>query len=137
MDNCVIVTGGAGYIGSHACKALSLAGYIPVAFDNLNTGWKDAVKFGPFEKGDLLKPADIDEVFQKYSPIAIMHFAAHSQVNESMQNPGLYWENNVIGSLNLIKSAVKHDCMDFIFSSTCATYGEQDSVVLNEYSLRG
>ena len=74
MDNFVIVTGGAGYIGSHACKALSLAGYIPVAFDNLNTGWKDAVKFGPFEKGDLLNSTDIDRVFQKYSPIAVMHF---------------------------------------------------------------
>ena len=130
----VLVTGGAGYIGSHACKALRRAGYTPVTLDNLSTGWKDAVKFGPFEEVDLLNRADIDYVFKKYSPIAVMHFAALSQVGESMQKPGLYWENNVMGSLNLIQSAVDNGCMDFIFSSTCATYGDQDNVVLDEAS---
>ena len=128
----VLVTGGAGYIGSHACKALKLAGYIPVTLDNLKTGWKEAVKFGPFEQVDLLDRADLDLVFQKYYPIAVMHFAALSQVGESMQRPGLYWENNVMGSLNLIQAAVDHGCKDFIFSSTCATYGDQDNVVLDE-----
>ena len=130
----VLVTGGAGYIGSHACKALRQAGYTPVTLDNLSTGWKDAVKFGPFEGVELLNRADIDFVFKKYLPIAVMHFAALSQVGESMQNPGLYWQNNVMGSLNLIQSAVDHGCMDFIFSSTCATYGDQDNVVLDEAS---
>lgn len=132
----VLVTGGAGYIGSHACKALKQSGYIPVTFDNLKTGWKEAVKFGPFERGDLLSKSDIDRVFQKYNPIAVMHFAALSQVGESMQKPGLYWENNVMGSLNLIQSAVDHGCMNFVFSSTCATYGDQDNVVLDENSAQ-
>lgn len=130
----VLVTGGAGYIGSHACKALKQAGYTPVTFDNLSTGWRSAVKFGPFEKGDLLCKADIDRVFKKYAPIAVMHFAALSQVGESMQKPGIYWENNVMGSLNLIQSAVDHDCLNFIFSSTCATYGDHDNVVIDEDS---
>ena len=102
----VLVTGGAGYIGSHACKALQQSGFIPVTFDNLVTGWSDAVKFGPFEQGDLLKKSDIDWVFEKHSPVAVMHFAALSQVGESIQKPGLYWHNNVMGSLNLIQAAV-------------------------------
>ncbi|MDA9331882.1 UDP-glucose 4-epimerase GalE [bacterium] len=132
MRKSVLVVGGAGYIGSHACKALKQAGFIPITFDNLKTGWKEAIKFGPFEQGDLHNRTDIDRVFSKYRPIAVMHFAALSQVNESMQKPELYWENNVIGSLNLIQSALNHDCLNFIFSSTCATYGDQDNVVLDE-----
>lgn len=134
MSNFVFVSGGAGYIGSHACKALKKSGYVPITFDNLNTGWQDAVKFGPFEKGDLLNRQDIDRVFKKYSPIAVMHFAALSQVGESILKPGLYWKNNLVGSLNLIQTAVDHDCMNFVFSSTCATYGDQDNVVLEESS---
>ena len=132
----ILVTGGAGYIGSHACKALKQAGYKPVTFDNLSTGWQDAVKFGPFEQGDLLDRARIDEVMQKYTPSAIMHFAAFSQVGESMQDPGKYWRNNVQGSLNLIEAAVDAGCLDFVFSSTCATYGDQDNVVLDESSAQ-
>ena len=132
----ILVTGGAGYIGSHACKALKQAGYVPVTLDNLSTGWKAAVKFGPFEHGDLLNRADIDRVFDKYSPIAVMHFAALSQVGESIRKPELYWENNVMGSLNLIRSAVDHGCINFVFSSTCATYGDQDNAVLDESSAQ-
>ena len=130
----VLVTGGAGYIGSHACKALMKAGYEPVAIDNLITGWEDAVKFGPFERGDLLDKTEVDRVFKKYSPMAVMHFAALSEVGESMKKPGLYWKNNLLGSLNLIQSAVEHQCNKFIFSSTCATYGDHDNVVLDENS---
>ncbi|NIY79427.1 UDP-glucose 4-epimerase GalE [Celeribacter sp. HF31] len=136
MTKSVIVTGGAGYIGSHACKALRAAGYEPVTFDNLSTGWEDAVKFGPFEKGDLLDRVRLDEVFAKYNPIAVMHFAAFSQVGESMKDPGKYWRNNVIGSLTLIEAAVTAGCMNFVFSSTCATYGDQDNVVLDEDSVQ-
>ena len=132
----VLVTGGAGYIGSHACKALKQSGFVPVTFDNLVTGWSDAVKFGPLEQGDLLNKGDIDRVFEKHSPVAVMHFAALSQVGESMLKPGLYWQNNVMGSLNLIQAAVDHGCMDFVFSSTCATYGDQDGVVLDEDSMQ-
>lgn len=130
----ILVIGGAGYIGSHACKRLSESGFIPVTFDNLNTGWREAIKFGPFEQGDILDRIEIDRVFKKYKPLALMHFAALSQVSESIQKPGLYWKNNVQGSLNLIQSAVDHGCNNFIFSSTCAIYGNQNSVVLDENS---
>ncbi len=130
----ILVTGGAGYIGSHACKTLNNLGYIPVTLDNLSTGWADAVKFGPLERGDLLEKRVLDAVFQKYSPVAVLHFAALSQVSESMTRPGLYWQNNVLGSLNLIQAAVDNGCMNFVFSSTCATYGDQDNVVLDENS---
>lgn len=128
----VLVTGGAGYIGSHACKALSQAGYTPVTYDNLVTGWQDAVKFGPFEQGDLMDRARLDEVFAKHQPVAVMHFAALSQVGEAMAEPAKYWSNNVTGSLTLIEAAVAAGCLDFVFSSTCATYGEHDNVVLDE-----
>lgn len=128
----ILVTGGAGYIGSHACKALAQAGYVPVTYDNLVTGWQDAVKYGPFEQGDLLDRARLDEVFAKHKPVAVMHFAALSQVGDAMRQPGLYWSNNVTGSLTLIEAAVAAGCLDFVFSSTCATYGEHDNVVLDE-----
>ncbi|MEX0369432.1 MAG: UDP-glucose 4-epimerase GalE [Tateyamaria sp.] len=132
----VLVTGGAGYIGSHACKALRNAGYMPVTFDNLETGWREAVKFGPFVQGDLTDRAALDAAFETYQPIAVMHFAALSQVGESMKDPGRYWRNNVLGSLSLIEAAVAAGCLDFVFSSTCATYGDQDNVVLDEDSTQ-
>ncbi len=128
----VLVTGGAGYIGSHACKALRAAGYTPITYDNLSTGWADAVKYGPFEEGDLNDRGRLNEVFSQYLPDAVMHFAAFSQVGEAMQDPGKYWHNNVSGSLKLIEAAVDHGCMNFVFSSTCATYGDQDNIVLDE-----
>ena len=128
----VLVTGGAGYIGSHACKALKQAGFVPVTYDNLCTGWRDAVKFGPLEQGDLLDRARLDEVFAKHQPVAVMHFAELSLVGEAMAEPGKYWRNNVNGSLTLIEAAVAAGCLDFVFSSTCATYGEHDNVVLDE-----
>ncbi|MHC0052097.1 UDP-glucose 4-epimerase GalE [Actibacterium sp. D379-3] len=132
----VLVTGGAGYIGSHACKVLRESGYVPVTYDNLSTGWADAVKFGPFEQGDLLNRARLDEVFAKHRPAAVMHFAAFSQVGEAMRMPGKYWRNNVCGSLTLIEAAVAAGCLNFVFSSTCATYGDQDGVVLDEDSAQ-
>jgi UDP-glucose 4-epimerase len=98
----VIVTGGAGYIGSHACKALRNAGYIPITVDNLSTGWSEAVKFGPFEQVDLLDQDNLNQVFDLYQPHAVMHFAAFSQVGESFEGPAKYWRNNVVGSLNLL-----------------------------------
>lgn len=128
----ILVTGGAGYIGSHACKALSRSGYTPITYDNLSTGWQDAVKFGPFEQGDLRDRARLEDVFAAYNPAAVMHFAALSQVGEAMAQPGKYWSNNVAGSLALIEAAIAAGCMRFVFSSTCATYGEHDNVVLDE-----
>lgn len=132
----ILVTGGAGYIGSHACKVLSASGYIPITFDSLVTGWQQAVKFGPFEQGDLLDAARVAEVFATHKPDAVMHFAALSQVGESFEQPARYWRNNVLGSLNLINAAVEAGCERFVFSSTCATYGDQDNVVLNEGSAQ-
>ncbi len=132
MTKNVLVTGGAGYIGSHACKVLRDAGYTPVTYDNLSTGWSDAVKFGPFEQGELTDRAALDRVFAAYNPVAVMHFAALSQVGEAMREPGMYWHNNVAGSLCLIEAAVAQGCLDFVFSLTCATYGEQDGVLLDE-----
>lgn len=131
MDR-VLVTGGAGYIGSHACKALRAAGFEPVSFDNLSTGWRDAVKFGPLFEGDLLDRASIDAAFAAYKPVAVMHFAALSLVGESMKDPGHYWRVNVGGAMNLIEAALAADCRKFVFSSTCATYGDQDGVSLTE-----
>ncbi|WP_428927363.1 UDP-glucose 4-epimerase GalE [Marinibacterium sp. SX1] len=128
----VLVTGGAGYIGSHACKALKAAGYVPVVFDNFATGWRQAVKFGPVEEGDLLDRGRIDDVLARWQPVAVMHFAALSLVGEAMKLPGKYWRNNVVGSLNLIEAACAAGVKHFVFSSTCATYGEHDNVVLDE-----
>jgi UDP-glucose 4-epimerase len=136
MKKHVLVSGGAGYVGSHACKALKGCGYIPVTVDNLSTGWQDAVKFGPFEKVDLLNREDLSQIFERYKPASVMHFAASSQVSESVKNPGKYWRNNVLGSLNLIEMAIKYNCLNFIFSSTCATYGDNDNVVLTERTLQ-
>jgi len=132
LTDTVLVTGGAGYIGAHACKALARAGYRPVTFDNLATGWEGAVKFGPLFRGDLMDRASIDAALAKHRPVAVMHFAALSLVGESMRDPGTYWRVNVNGALNLIEATVAAGIRHFIFSSTCATYGDQDGVVLDE-----
>lgn len=124
MGEHVLVTGGAGYIGAHACKALKAAGYIPVTFDNLSTGWEAAVRFGPLVRGDLLDPAALAAAFATWKPVAVLHFAALSLVGESMADPGRYWRVNVTGALNLIEAALAAGCQNFVFSSTCATYGE-------------
>ncbi|MGV3694366.1 MAG: UDP-glucose 4-epimerase GalE [Paracoccus marcusii] len=132
MSDRVLVTGGAGYIGSHACKALAAAGFTPVTLDNFSTGWRDAVKFGPVVEADLMDRAALDAAFAEHRPVAVLHFAALSQVGEAMAEPGLYWRNNVAGSLNLIEAAVAAGCLDFVFSSTCATYGDRDGEILDE-----
>lgn len=128
----VLVTGGAGYIGSHACKRLAESGYTPVTYDNLSTGWSQAVKFGPFEQGDLQDRARLDEVLARHKPVAVMHFAALSDVGQSMRDPALYWRNNVGGSMTLLDAVTAAGIEAFVFSSTCATYGEQDGVMLDE-----
>jgi UDP-glucose 4-epimerase len=132
MTDHVLVTGGAGYIGAHACKALSKAGFVPVAFDNLATGHAAAVKFGPFVQGDLMDRASIDAAFAAWKPVAVMHFAALSLVGESMADPGRYWRVNLGGALNLIEAALAAGCGRIVFSSTCATYGDPDGVLLDE-----
>ena len=119
----VLVTGGAGYIGSHACKALSRAGVTPVAFDNLVHGHRDAVRWGPLVEGDLLEPWSIRQALDEHRPAAVMHFAAYAYVGESVADPGKYYRNNVAGSLNLIEAMRVAGVGAMVFSSTCATYG--------------
>jgi len=128
----VLVTGGAGYIGAHACKVLAARGHVPVTVDTLATGWAEAVKFGPLERADLTDRAALDAVFARYRPEAVMHFAAFSLVGEAMADPGKYWRNNVAGSLTLIEAALAAGCREVVLSSTCATYGEHDGVTLDE-----
>ena len=130
----MIVTGSAGYIGSHARKALRNAGYSPVTVDNLSTGWSEAVIFGPFERVDLLDRGEPPQVFEKYKTQAVMHFAAFSQVGESVDDPAKYWRNNLIRSLNLFEACEERGCQNIIFSSTCTTYSDYDNVVLTEVS---
>ena len=106
----VLVTGGAGYIGSHACKALAEAGYLPITYDNLSTGWRDAVRFGPLEEGDLADPARLRVVFAAWRPVAVMHFAALSLVGESVADPARYWRANVLSSLTLLEEMAAAGC---------------------------
>lgn len=132
MADRVLVTGGAGYVGAHACKALARAGFVPVCFDNLSTGWAEAVKWGPLVKADLMDRAAIDDALAEHRPVAAMHFAALSLVGQSMQDPGLYWRTNLGGALNLFQACAAAGVKNVVFSSTCATYGDQDGVLLTE-----
>jgi UDP-arabinose 4-epimerase len=128
----VLVTGGAGYIGSHACKTLAKAGYLPVTYDSLAFGHEWAVNWGPFERGNILDRARLDTVIEKYQPSAVMHFAALAHVGESVTDPGKYYRNNVAGSLTLLEAARDHVIDQFVFSSTCATYGIPDQLPIRE-----
>ncbi len=128
----VLVTGGAGYIGSHACKALSRAGYLPVTYDSLVYGHEWAAKWGPLEIGDICNRARLDTVISHYNPIAIMHFAAFAYVGESVADPGKYYRNNVAGSLTLLEAARDSGIGRFVFSSTCATYGIPSKLPITE-----
>lgn len=128
----ILVTGGAGYIGSNACKALSQAGYTPITYDNLVYGHDRAVKWGPLEVGDILDADRLDIVFRKYHPQAVMHFAAYAYVGESVENPGKYYRNNVVGSLTLLEAMARHQVKRIVFSSTCATYGAPECLPITE-----
>jgi UDP-arabinose 4-epimerase len=125
MSNEVLVTGGAGYIGSHACKALAAAGFTPVVYDNLSRGFEWAVKWGPFERGDLLDQAQLETVIARHRPIAVMHFAAFAYVGESVAEPEIYYRNNVAGSLALLAAMRAQGVERMVFSSSCTTYGLQ------------
>lgn len=135
-DGHVLVTGGAGYVGSHACKALARAGYVPVTYDNFVSGNRWAVRWGPLEFGDILNVGRLNEVCRAYRPVAIMHFAASALVGESVAAPSLYYHNNVVGALNLLEAARLHDIRNFVFSSTCATYGIPDQLPIREDALQ-
>ena len=128
----VLVTGGAGYIGSHACKALAAHGYLPVTFDNLVYGHEEAVRWGPLERGDTADRERLDSVIARHRPAAVMHFAAFAYVGESVTDPGKYYRNNVAGTLSLLEAMRDHGLGRLVFSSTCATYGHPDQVPIVE-----
>jgi UDP-arabinose 4-epimerase len=128
----ILVTGGAGFVGSHACKALSGAGYMPVAFDNLEHGHDWAVKWGPLERGDIRDEDALRRVFEARRPWAVMHFAAYAYVGESTAAPAKYYDNNVGGTAKLIKACAAFECKNIVFSSSCATYGVPERLPLKE-----
>jgi len=128
----VLVTGGAGYVGSHACRMLAASGYLPVTLDNLSTGHRWAVKWGPLEIGDLADRPLVNALIGRYKPVAVMHFAALSLVGESASQPARYYGNNVAGTLSLLDAMRENGVTKFIFSSTCATYGDPESCPIAE-----
>lgn len=130
--NPILVTGGAGYIGAHACKALKRAGYTPVAYDNLVYGHRSAVKWGPLEEGDISDRQRLVSALQKYNPLAVMHFAAYAYVGESVEDPAKYYRNNVAGTLTLLEVMRSCGIDKIIFSSTCATYGMPERIPIPE-----
>ena len=123
VNRTVLVTGGAGYVGSHCCLALAAAGFIPVVYDNLSNGHAEAVQWGPLEVGDIRDGARLDEVIGRHRPVGVLHFAALIEVGESILDPGRFYDNNVSGSLSLIAAARRGGIDKMVFSSTCATYG--------------
>ena len=130
--SCVLVTGGAGYIGSHTCKELIRCGLQPVTLDNLVYGHRDFVKWGPLVLGDIHEGAVLDRIFSDYHISAVIHFAAYAYVGESMHDPGKYYQNNVAGTISLLEAMRRNDCRNIIFSSTCATYGVPDRGIISE-----
>jgi UDP-arabinose 4-epimerase len=132
MSKTVLVTGGAGYVGSHSCKAFAEAGWNIVVYDNLSRGWRDFVQFGELFEGDLLDADRLDEAFEKFKPEAVVHFAAFAYVGESVDQPGLYYENNTLGTVRLLEAMAKAGTDKIIFSSTCATYGVPTEMPITE-----
>jgi UDP-arabinose 4-epimerase len=132
MSKAVLVTGGAGYIGSHACKALAAAGYTPVVFDNLIYGHRDAVRWGPFVEGDLAERALLAQTLRRFDIAGVLHFAAFGYVGESMTKPERYFGNNVVNTLGLLEAMREADVKRIVFSSSCATYGIPQTVPIRE-----
>ena len=128
----VLVTGGAGYIGSHTAKALAEAGHDPVVFDNLSTGHQWAVKWGPLVESDLADISAIRRALKEHAIDAVIHFAASAYVGESMNDPGKYFQNNVVNSLNLFQAMNDVGVKKIVFSSSCATYGMPESLPIAE-----
>ena len=126
------MTGGAGYVGSHTCKALRRAGFIPVTFDNLCRGHRRAVRWGPFVDGQLEDRERIIEVLAQYRISAVMHFAGYAYVGESMHEPAMYFRNNVVNTLNLLEAMESARVSFLVFSSSCATYGAPTTIPIPE-----
>jgi UDP-arabinose 4-epimerase len=128
----VLVTGGAGYIGSHTCKALAAAGYYPVSLDNLTLGHRWAVQWGPLVEADLLDANAVNYALREYSIKAVIHFAASAYVGDSLRDPAVYYRNNVLTTLTLLDAMRSANVKDIIFSSSCSVYGNPSHVPINE-----
>src|SRR5215471_10256900 len=131
MEN-ILVAGGAGYIGSHTCLDLYSKGFTPVVYDNLSNGHAEFVKWGPLEVGDIRDRRRLDDVLKTYEPQAIVHFAAAIEVGASVRDPGAYYDNNVAGTITLLRAAQAAGIDKIVFSSTCATYGIPRSTPMDE-----
>jgi len=128
----ILVTGGAGYIGSHTAKELARAGHEPVVLDNLSRGHRWAVRWGPLEELDLADRAGLHGLFRKYEIEAVVHFAAFAYVGESMSSPSEYFRNNLVNTLNLLDAMRDAGTNQIVFSSSCATYGEPSHIPIRE-----
>jgi UDP-arabinose 4-epimerase len=132
MSHSILVTGGAGYVGSHACKALARAGYRPVVYDSLSRGHRSAVKWGPLIEGDLHESDRLVAAMRANRVAAVMHFAALAYVGESVASPEVYYRNNVVGTLSLLDAMREAGVATIVFSSTCAVYGVPQTVPIRE-----
>ena len=128
----ILVTGGAGYIGSHTCKALALAGHTPVVLDNFSTGHRWAVRWGPLVEGDVADRALVRETLAAFAIDSVIHFAANASVGESIAHPFRYLHDNVAGSLAILEAMREAGARRIVFSSTCATYGIPARVPISE-----
>jgi UDP-arabinose 4-epimerase len=128
----ILIVGGAGYIGSHVCKELHKNGYLPICYDNLIYGHTWAVKWGPFEKGDIRDGKRLDDVMAKYKPEGVIHLAAFAYVGESVTEPSKYYNNNVAGTVSLLDAMHRNHVTRIVFSSTCAVYGIPSNVPITE-----
>jgi UDP-arabinose 4-epimerase len=136
MSQKILVTGGAGYVGSHACKALAAAGHVPVVYDNLSRGHREAVRWGPLIEGDLHDAERLAAALRDHRVDAVMHFAAFAYVGESVGEPHKYYRNNVRGTLALLDALREAGVKRIVFSSTCAVYGVPDTVPIRETTAK-
>ncbi|ABC88895.1 UDP-glucose 4-epimerase protein [Rhizobium etli CFN 42] len=134
MSRYILVTGGAGFIGSHICKALARAGMIPVTYDNLSTGHADSVRWGPLIRGELGDAMALRRTMAEFSPDCVIHCGANAYVGESVEMPRKYYRNNVVGSLTLLEACLDQEIDKIVFSSSCATYGVPASLPIREES---
>ena len=136
MVSKILVTGGAGYIGSHTCKALAAAGYIPVVLDDLSAGHRWAVKWGPLLVSDIGDRAAVSSALNEFEIEAVIHFAAHAYVGESMSQPRKYFDNNVVKTLALLDALLEAGVKKLVFSSSCATYGVPQELPITERHMQ-
>lgn len=132
MSAAVLVTGGAGYIGSHTCKALAAAGFLPVSYDNLSLGQRHMVRWGPLVVGDILDTASVSNAIRIHGVTAVVHFAASAYVGDSVRDPAGYYRNNLLGTLSLLDAMRDTGTRDIVFSSSCSVYGNPVTLPIDE-----